>query len=61
MNEVFHVLLQPHEIQERAPFRQCDQQIQIAFLVPFTSGQGAEQANVLCSVALRQIEDFRSV
>jgi hypothetical protein len=37
MNEILQVLLEPHEIQERALLPKCHEQVQIAAFAAFTS------------------------
>lgn len=59
--EVLQILLEPHEIQQRTPFFEGHEQIQIAAFVAFTPGKGAEDAHVPGAMARRQVEDLCAV
>src|SRR3954468_12502787 len=61
MNEVFQILLEADEIQERAAFSKRHEQIEVAVLPGLPSGQGTEDAHVHRSMARRQVEDLRTV
>ncbi len=45
VNEILQVLLEPHEVQERASFFKRHEQIEVTVAVVFIPGQGTEDAN----------------
>lgn len=49
--EILQILLEPHEIEEGAPLFEGHEQVEVAILPPFASGQGAEDAHVPCPMA----------
>lgn len=60
-DQVFQVLLQSHEIQERAPFSEGYQQVEVAGVGAFTARQRAEDAHVPRPMAFCRIEDLHAV
>ena len=59
--EFLQILFEPHEIQERAPFFEGYEQVEVAILPAFASGQGAKDAHVLRHMSQRKFEDFCAV
>lgn len=61
INEILQILLEAHEIQERAAFSKGHEEVEIAVLASFTPSQGTEDSHVPRSMAHRQFEDFRAI
>ena len=61
MHQILQVLFEPHEIQQRASFRERDEEIEIAAHARLAASLGAENPHVRRSVTPCHVEDLRPV
>lgn len=61
MHEILEVLLESDEIQERTPFPERDEKVEVAVFASFTSGQGTKDPYVSRAVADCQVENLAAI